>query len=227
MTLNPTLVPNTPPPLLLLAQGPLNIPEPAPLPGAPFLTGVLLESPWPMVLLLGITAGLVWILYSNRGQIRKARAGAAILLAAAVGVFLLARLVTTDREAVRQIARQLVRDVAAANVPGVRGALAQECELLLSATAPAMDANDILERVERDFSSRGPYRVKDYGILETQSATYPDGLASVQIKVRVTAESGGILLSWWRLDFRGEAGGWRVTRIRMLSNSAGSAAGLP
>ncbi|CAG0961824.1 hypothetical protein PHYC_00767 [Phycisphaerales bacterium] len=223
----PDLLPNTPPPLLLLAQGPLAIPDPAPLPASPFLSRMLLESPWPVVLLLAIAAGLCWIVLSNRGNSARARGSCGLLLALAVGVLVLASAITTGREAVREAAKQLVRDVAAADVPALRSALAFECVLRLASNGPELDASEILDRVERDFSDRGPFKVKEYGILETQSAVYDDGLASAQIKVRVTAESGGLLLSWWRVDFRPEGGRWRVVSIRMLSNSATGVGGLP
>lgn len=198
-------------------MNPFLPPDPPPLPTAPLLEFLTLESPWSLVLAALIAAIVAWRVLSARHP-RRARTACAGFVLFGVGVVILSRVVETPRERLARATRTLVAAVAEADLEGVRSAMTPDAALYWWLNPDGLPLDGVLARVERDFSERGAYRVKEHAILELQSFIEGEGRGRVQVKVRVTSQAEGVpLISWWRLDYvRGDDGRWRVRGLQPL-----------
>ena len=201
----------------------LNIPDPTPLPTGPLWQRLLLENPLPLVALLA-TAGVVLIfLFNQRGDMRRGLKLGLPALLAAIGLWVVASAVNTDRERLKKSAIGLVRAVASGDAAGADRALADDAILRTFIDASGLQKDRILERVERDFRKGGSLEVKEHAILEIQAATQGQSDGFVQFKLRATPQAtGGPTFSWWRIDLtRDSSGEWRTTGIDLLESSFG------
>lgn len=208
--------------MLVLAQGLSlggpNIPDPPPLPGPPALTQYTLENPWPLVAVFGLLAILIWFGLSARlprrmGALLSGIAAGCAILVAAAGM-----LITTSRERVIVQTRSVVRSVADGDVSGVDAALAESVAMLGWGEVASLDKSGILDRVRIDFGPGGRFRLREVGILELQASQDASDFARVQVKIRATPETTGYpFFSWWRLDYRLDAGRWRISGIEPIS----------
>lgn len=199
-------------------QLPAPLLPPPPLPDPPLLEHHLLESPWAATLLLLIGAGVSWALSQRQQRPRPARFASMAFLLLAAGVFALASLVTTDRERVTRLTRDLVAAVAKADLPAVRATLAEDAMLYFFEQPGGLTLQGILDRLERDFVQGGMYQITDHSVLEVQATLDEPTRARVQTRVRVTAAATGTpYTSWWRLDFvRTGEDRWQVSGIQPL-----------
>jgi hypothetical protein len=94
-------------------QGLGALADPDPLPPAPFLERFLLQDPIPTVIFLVIAAAIGWWLLQRAGKPRAAAVTGVACLLGAGGVYLLARLVVTEREALVARCAELVNNTIA------------------------------------------------------------------------------------------------------------------
>lgn len=204
--------------MLTLAQLNLDAKAPTPLPDPSPLARYTLEEPFLLTLLLAGAAIGLWLFFNSRAKTRAAWTAAGILLALAAGIFAAAHFITTDREKVLTLTKELVRDTAMAQIDGVDRRLTTDARLYTPATPDGMPKELILNRVRAMLGPNGAARISDYAVLEAQVDANPT-LALVQVKVRVTPEGYGPTLSWWRLDAEPTPEGWKVSGIKYLSSN--------
>ena len=89
-----------------------------PIADPPLLQSLLLEGPWPLVLTLVGTAAVLRLLAARRRQ-RRLDVAALIALLLALGVYLLASIVTTNREQLLERTEQLVMATAPLDSPTI------------------------------------------------------------------------------------------------------------
>lgn len=200
-------------------MNPFLPPDPPPLPDPPFLAHYVLESPWALAVFILLLGLLTWKFLAPRLPPARGRFLTGFFVVCAVFVVFAAHFVETPREQVSKAAKQLVADVAAADTLRVRAALAPDAALYWWLNPDGLPLDGILDRIDRDFSGNGQYRVKEHAILEVQAQSDDPTRARVQMKVRVTSQAQGVpLISWWRLDYAlGPAGSWQVTGIQPLA----------
>jgi hypothetical protein len=197
-------------------------PPPAPLPDGPFWERWLLEEPLWTAVALAVGGVVVFMILNRAGQARQGliAAGAGLVLAA--GVFVLASLVTTDREQLRNATGALVTAVAKADAAAAGELLAPEVRLRPPAVVgrASMGRDQILAFVGNEM--RGTYRIENYRVLQTQAALGGPTAGVTQTYVRVSPEqTRAPTFSWWRLAWRkGSDGRWLVTDIEPISADA-------
>lgn len=199
-------------------SAPWDLPDPPPLPPTSLVRWALFESPWALSVVLVALGLFLWMFFRSRAQTRRSWAALGLVVLAAA-VVLMALLVDTPREQMRRTALELVRAVAAADAPGVSSRLTDDCRLYYFEAPDGLDLAPLLDRVRSDFAPGGKYRLKDYGVLESDACEELEARGRAQIKVRVVPEATGApVISWWRLDFRRDAPGrWRVSGIQPLA----------
>lgn len=212
----------------LLAQGGTN-PDAASvptLPTPPWIEATLFESPWTGMVVL-VAAGAVAFWWFNRLQ--QGRTGAIVLagaIAAAVGLFLTARFVTTEREELADRTETLVGRVAKADVDGISRMLAPDVRVTIFGRDRGFTAQSIGRWVENSMRPGAMYGVKDYSVGSLTATIDGANVARTQCRVRVTSETYGIPIgSWWRLTWRkdsaqGGSGDWLVTQIEAMQIDA-------
>lgn len=201
--------------------GPLNLPDPPPLPSPGLLDRHLFESPWLLVSLLTFGAIVTIFTAYQRGRLRRAFPLALASVVGALAVWIASRVVTTDREKMLAATESLVRAVASGNGSSVDALLADDTSLHLGAFGGEYAKSVIVGRVNREFVRGGEYEVQpDWKLLERQAAKDGPSVGRVQIKVRVTPEKWKFpVLSWWRVDFRAEGDSWKARRLELLGLS--------
>ncbi len=200
-----------------LANNPLSIPDPTPLPGSPLLDHLLFENGSLLPAALLLASASVFLVLKSRGNPGKGALAAVVLVVLALGARLTSRFVTTTRETIAASARALVAAVASADLNGVDAHLAQDATLRAWLYPLAIDKPTILEEIRKTFTSQ--YPLKEHAILELQTSKDGPEVARVQVKIRaVPREQEFPHLSWWRLDYRkGTDGIWRVRRVEPLA----------
>lgn len=202
-----------------VAQGSnvLSIPDPAALPSAPFVQHLLLEQPGYVMAVLMVGAIVAYVALKARGQGRRGVMIAAGAVALAVSVYLISRVVETDRERVIANTADLVHATATGDAGRVE-ALIFDSVRLINVSEGEMDRGLILTRVREYFGSGGKYAIQEHAVLEVDAAKVGPNTSVAQVKVRVTpAGSGFPVLSWWKVNWQKEAGEWRVVSIEGLS----------
>jgi hypothetical protein len=200
---------------LLAAVQPLDEPS--------VLARVFDGQPWLIsgVILLAGFAG--YLVLNSQRQPRRARAAALGAVLVAVGLNVAARLIVTERERVAQATLELVRATATVDMAKLEEMLAPDCMAITAGVFPAVpivpDGTSrtlLLAAVQSQLG--GPYKLSEYGVLETQVQINGPTAARTQVRVRATAESLGVPgISWWRLDWRKSGGGeWKVVLIELL-----------
>ena len=191
-----------------------RIPQP-PMDDSRSLTNLFLEDPlMPSLALLGVA--IVLAIVARQQNRPRLMAGSAIALVLAVGVWVLATAVTTDRETVMQHTRELVL-----------------------ATAP-LDTNTLNTFIDPNATLRGPdgtvwlehesfrlalalaikrWAVKSQAVRGLQAGVDDRGNAVTRFEARTTFEQGTGLpvRTVWQLQWRQDPeGNWRVIDIQWL-----------
>ncbi len=197
----------------------LDIPSPPSLPAPPTLVHYTLENPWPVAALLVLVAAIVFSIYHQRGQPRKALGWALSAAALAGGLVVLGRFIVTPREAIADATRSLVSGVAQADTAALDSALGDPCTLYYFQAPDGLDRAGILAAVSRFFEKGSAYRLSGWQIESLQ--THAGGATTGQAQVKVLARPEQWNLphhSWWRIDFRkGNDNVWRATAIMPLA----------
>ncbi|HYF16144.1 MAG TPA: hypothetical protein VD971_13840 [Phycisphaerales bacterium] len=198
-------------------QNMIDVPDPTPLPEPGPLQRHLLESPWLIVAaLLGVAVvTLFW--RHGRGETRRGVLHAGIAAAVALVVWMVATLVVTARENLRETTRGLIGAVAAADIGAVRSRLTDDC-VYIGYPAPegGMRIDPLLTAVSTYFGTASQFAVADWKMVRFQ-AVAEGGSARVQVKVWVRSAAGIPNNSWWRLDYQKEPDGrWRASGIMPL-----------
>lgn len=205
-------------PITLAQAAPWDLPDPPPLPAPPLLTQFALEGPW-LAVLLGIAGVAAWIAFKDRDR-RRALTMAGSLLALGAVSMVVSRSVATPREVMEAGTLDLVRAVSRADAVLARALLTPDCRLYWNRDPDGLPLEPLLERVSTDFPPGGPFHLKDISSLRLDATLDTPDRGRVQIKLRATPEATGTpVFSWWRLDFRRDGGGWRVSGIQPISIS--------
>jgi ketosteroid isomerase-like protein len=168
---------------------------------------VLFESP----LWLGVVAfiGFAIVLLSRRWwPERAARYALPMTLAAVVLLFVVQKLVTTERERILQTVAELVRSVEERDIAGLRRAFSVDYD------ADGMDADAVVEHIRSILQS---VAVRDTR-LNQQDVTIDGDRAEMTLGARATVSiHGGVgEFHWgrWRLTWQREPDGWKITSLR-------------
>lgn len=197
-----------------LAQPPPRLPAP------PLLEHALLENPLPLaggLVVLGVVSAY---LLNQRGRAGLAAAVGAGLICVAVGVYALAAMIRTDREAVREATVRLVDAVARVDEPAMRLLLAEDVGLFaharlaeVSAPPTGLDREQIIRAVHATIGDQ--YRITEHRAAEVESALTGPDAAHSQLRVRVVLEGWNVAHnSYWQLRWRREGdGAWRAFSV--------------
>lgn len=210
----PTLTP-------ALAQGPLSLdlPDPPALPAPSAIDRYLFESPTLPIALLLLAAVVVLVVFHNRDQLKRGGLIAGICAALALIIFLTAHFVQTQREAMQEAARALVRAVSQGDTAAADQRLSPDAALYIFLAPTGMDRDRILDQLV-NFRPGGAYAVSEVALLDIASAPDTENSGRVQLKVRVTSAANGVPnLSWWSLEMtRATADApWQARGIAPLS----------
>lgn len=193
----------------------LSIPDPAPLPSPPLFERFVLEQPWYPAIVLVLGAIVVGMSARHAG--RKGGPWAFGLAVLAIVVMLTGSLVETPREKMVSAARRLVDAVATLQHERMDAELHESVSLELPWLG-TLKKREIHERVDELLGDR--YALHEHDIIALRSARDGANVGRVQVKVRAIAKDFGVPhFSWWNLDYREDAGVWRVVGIRPISMS--------
>jgi hypothetical protein len=199
-----------------------NVPQ---LPDPPLLAHYLLENPWPLAI-AAVFAGIVGFVVLNRAG--KLRQGGRALLAAvllAVGVIILAALVTTEREALQERTKAMVDLTASASTTELRDYLTERARVSAFGPVPMPQGKQaVLDAVQENLGSRFP--VKEHSLGAVQAVIDGPNTARTQVRVWIKFKDEGLYAgsigSWWRMAWTreltagGEPGPWRVSSITVM-----------
>jgi|GEM_PF-3191759 len=202
-----------------LAQFKLDADAPPPLKGPSPLIHYTVENPYPLAILLIAIALIAYFYLSSRGDPKQARRAALAPALAAVAVVASALAITTKREKVTQVTKQFITDVAAANIDAVDQTTTPGAKLFLPANPAGMDKARILNRVTAMLGPNGATRIEEHALLDAQVEPTPTGTVYVQVKVRVTPQGSGPVISWWRLDAVPAGNSYQFSGIKYLSSN--------
>ena len=168
---------------------------------------VLFESP----LWLGVVAfiGFATVLLSRRWwPERAARHALPVTLAVVVLLFVVQKLVTTERERILQAVAELVRSVEQRDIAGLRATFSRAYD------ADGQDADAVVEHIRSILQS---VAVRDTR-LNQQDVTIDGDRAEMTLGARATVSIRGEVgeFHWgrWRLTWQREPGGWKITSLR-------------
>ncbi len=187
---------------------------------------LLFENPWILAGLLAIGAISLFVVFNNRRKLRLGAAFAGVFALGAITVMLLAMLVTTDREQVKNLSRELIAAVADADAQPVEQILSPFATLVAEgALRSELSRDEILDRI-RDASSNGgaydgqgtrvaadEYRIREIRV-GIQSSTAARSQVNVVITPSITSFPTG---TWWELDWdKLPDGSWKARRIELV-----------
>lgn len=208
--------------LLSLPQPPIVAVTAGPLVLASVVERLLFENPWPLIGGVILAGAIAIAVFNRRGATRPAVAVIASTVVFAAGVWLLARMVTTDRERIRDQTLALVDAVAKVDEPVLASLLADDLSLYLkvgsAATENSLDRAATIDRARRTLG--GPYRLKEWHVSD-QDIVVSLPNATSTLNVVVIPEAAGLPVhSAWRVDWRRMPdGSWRAFAIELISMS--------
>lgn len=180
----------------------------------PMLQVLLFESPWALMVVFTVT-GLILLSAGQKRHNKGLMLGAAGALVLAVGAYLLASSVTTDREQLKQETRDLV----AATAPLDNAALNRLLAPNVTVTGPTGDvwvkAGQVLPRVQHVLQSNP---LNSQSIRSLDAAAHDNGWGESAVTVHTDINGGNSLNTGWLLTWEkapGE-GTWRVVDIRWM-----------
>lgn len=197
---------------------PFHVPPPS-LGVASLFDRFLFENPWPLIGALVLAGAIGFTILNRKARITPALASIAAALLLSVGVWLAARIVTTDREQVRDLTVALVDATARVDESTLAPMLANDLTLYLKVgtitSDTSLDRAATLAQVRRSLG--GLYKLKDWRVT-TNEVTTSGTQASSRLSVSVTTEVYAIPhRSTWRVDWRREPDNtWRVFAIELL-----------
>ncbi|MFG0325711.1 MAG: hypothetical protein ACF8SC_00380 [Phycisphaerales bacterium JB037] len=189
----------------------------------PMVSHMLFEQPWYLVgamMLVGVAAFL-W--FRSRG--RSGRGGMVLLVAALVsgGVAASAELVTTDRERVMGLTRELIDSARNPNAARLDRLLGPRGGVVVERGSLELTRDQLIEVVrsaERDGSFAGPGARFTIGELEIRKMRGEVlSPASALTQVNIVGETGEGLMfppSWWGIEWERDGDAWRVRVIELL-----------
>lgn len=204
-------------PGVLLAQFGIEAPDFEPLPGPPLYERFLFEQPWPLIAVLLAVAVVGWWILAQRGRARASWVTPLVCLAAAAGVWLLATLVTTEREQLADRSRELVDALAEVDLNRVEGMLDSRVSLYLFDAPDGRNKQAILSAAEEYLGRR--YTLVSHQVHDVRAQVRGQGLGRTQVRVEATAEGSRTPnMSWWQLDWVRSSPDepWRVSAIEPL-----------
>lgn len=198
-------------------QNALQLPDaPPPLAEPLGLSVLLFEQPW-IFMMIVLVAGIIaswW--FKRRGNASK---GLMILTGSVVVaglLFVVAKLVVTDRERVGNGMRELLRATASVDSTGLGRLLDPQVKMYYFKSPAGLDRDGIIGAVKSDLGQT--YRIKDWGIQELQIAPLSENVMTTQMRVRVTPEAWNFPhVSWWSVEWKKTGDEWRVINIRPLA----------
>ncbi|MCC6906770.1 MAG: hypothetical protein IT430_02405 [Phycisphaerales bacterium] len=167
-----------------------------------------LESPWFLAALLVIAAVVAWVAFRYRAP-KPAQWTALGLLAAAVGLIALARLIETTGERLSRETRSLVEAAVNGDAAAFGERLDPTLVLRIGPDRSSLDHLDLVERVRTIKSLVKSNNIRD--VLGT--STGPDTGESVLAQTTVTA-MGEAIPNQWRFRWRRDSSGrWKITEM--------------
>lgn len=215
----------------ILAQSTSQTSAPAPLPKGPLLERLLFDQPWGTVALLAVLGLVAFLALRQQGKARQGTAVAAVAGALALGVAIASTLVTTARERVRELTRELVHATASVDSPTLVRMLAPDARVsdprhVLPFPFPSVVGRDaLLEHIAQRLGARGEWKLKDWSIARVEATLDGPQIARTHARIRVTPEVSAALgfsmstTSWWRIDWRRStpnASDWQAFAIEPL-----------
>jgi len=173
------------------------------------LTRYVFENPWPLGLLLALVALFVGWRGLNSGE-RAPRQTAAVLGAAAAGVFLLSALITTSAE--RETSRML--DLFSSNATMSYG----------RPENPGVDFNEIRAALS---TLEGRFRITSNRVTQLEGNSEASGVATVLLSCLTDVEAGYGTTpnSWWLKVAEQPDGSWKIERLAFLKVAGRAADG--
>lgn len=194
------------------------------LPQTPILERFLFEAPTLPVAVLAIAALVALAMALKRQRKAPGLIVAGVLALLAVGVFVTAARVTTERERLAEHAARLVAAVASSDVGALRALLVDPVRIGPSDNAtgwasriPRITSFEQLEGVMSNrFGDPGTY-VGSHQVLETRAALDGPGLGRTLVRVRVRGvDDAFISHSWWEIRWIESTDGWLASRIEAI-----------
>lgn len=187
-----------------------------PLAPPPLLQSLLLESPLPAVVAL-LAVGLVLVESARRRADRRFLYAAAVSALLAGAVFIAARLVVTEREAVMDRTRQLIDAATPVNESRLRSLLDDSAVVAGHDGRVIVELNDITGRLEANIRRFG---VEAHEVRLLEADQPGPHTARTLVKVRTTLRGGfadavntAWLVTWKR---KGDRNDWRATELRWI-----------
>lgn len=186
----------------------------------PMFEHLLLESPWAVMVVCVVAAAMLFSA-GRRRKNKAVQAGGLVALALAVGVYLLAKGVTTDRE-------QLILDteaLVAATAPLDNAALDRLLDPSAVVTGPdtAIWLNAVQLRPRLNQAAQR-FGIGDQQVRMVDAIARDDTWGESVVTVRTDPGGAGPVNTGWRLIWRRDpvaggnsgGGGWRVVEIRWM-----------
>lgn len=202
------------PPTVVLAQLDFSTPNIPQLPSPPLLERILLDNPWPLVIVLGVAAIVIFVMLNGRGKLRAGLVAAGTLLLAAGGAYLTSVLVTTPREQIKQATRELIDATADVQLGRLEHLLDDDLVIRVFGVPRDAGKTGTLSAVDRRLG--GQYVVREHSIQQMHATIDGPRVGRTHVRVHVGSDMGA-LSSWWRVDWeRGPDDIWRARRIEAL-----------
>ena len=181
-------------------------------PATGLLTRFVLENPWPLCVLLGISAVALIKFGFDRDDRRMVVAAIGCVLGAAA-VALVAWIVTTPGEHARRVTRALVTAAENADSFGMRALFPDDASIHFGSLAsPGFDRDEI----ERGIDALGSrHRIESNTITVLRAGAIDANAAIAELGcITTTASSFGPVPSTWLVRVeRGTDGTWRIQRL--------------
>lgn len=195
-------------------QGLAALNDPDPLPPAPLLERYFLQDPIPTVILLLVVAAIGWWWFQRTAKTRAAWMTAAGCIAAAGAVFLLARVVVTEREALVTRCEELVANTLAARADAVAPMLRSDVSVILLGRSNSRTRDSLLKEIAQDQLAR--YQAEGTGLRWATATLDGRNVARTQCRVQVKLPgSEGWMPTTWLIHWtrENEQAPWQVRTI--------------
>jgi hypothetical protein len=197
---------------LTLAQGFASIPDPDPLPPAPFFARWFLETPVPTIIVFAIAAMVGWWWFQRAGKLRAAWITVAACIIAAGLTYLLATVVVTEREKLQARAGDLIKAAIATDANTVETYLREDVSVtLLGDGKPSLNKATIVQRLREDRFTRDHVQSARLGWV-TATLDGPN-VARTQCRIYTNLDYAGSttwMIHWARKD---QNSPWQVRMI--------------
>ncbi|MEM8782950.1 MAG: hypothetical protein AAGE65_08855 [Planctomycetota bacterium] len=178
----------------------------------------VLESPWPLAVVLGIAAAAVQVVVLRGGK-KKQLAVPPVLLLAAIGVLAAGYAVETANEAVDRHTRALVAATAPLDRSVIDASLADDVRLLDPTGAVWMSGRSLRDRLASIAGARElDQRVVSVDVQPPASGGVSARMERVAVLELRTRDASGVpILSSWALHWRENGEAWELFDVQWLS----------